>query len=186
MGVHLHQVSSQGLDALLERSRSSPLTYEPIGGSLNEVTPSGLQRRSWAASLAGPGAFERGIEALRAWSVHRGAGLAVITDGPLEVGTNVAMSAPLPIGCVDITCRIVALIDEDDRFGFAYGTLPIHPECGEESFVVIRAGDAARFEVRAVSRPQRPVARLLPFVADKLQDAAVRRYLDAMQRITSS
>jgi hypothetical protein len=43
---------------------------------------------------------------------NRGAGLDVLPDGSLAVGTNVAMSAPLPVGFVEITCRIVAVVDE--------------------------------------------------------------------------
>jgi uncharacterized protein (UPF0548 family) len=34
--------------------------------------------------------------------------------------------------------RVVAVADEPDRCGFAYGTLPGHAVCGEEAFVVAR------------------------------------------------
>jgi hypothetical protein len=64
--------------------------------------------------------------------------LSVVADDPLVVGTNVAMSAPLPVGFVDVTCRVVAVIDEANRYGFAYGTLPVHPETGEEAFMIVR------------------------------------------------
>ena len=186
MGVHLRRPTRKQLSVLLERSRSDRLTYEPVGGSLNGPTPSGLQRHSWTTPLSGPDAFFRGVEALHTWAVHRDAGLEVVADGPIEVGTNVAMSAPLPVGFVDISCRITAIVDERDRFGFAYGTLSVHPERGEESFVMIRDhGDSARFEVQAVSHPRHPVARVLPVLGNRLQDAAVRRYLDAMRRITT-
>jgi uncharacterized protein (UPF0548 family) len=97
------------------------------------------------------------------------------------------MSAPLPFGFVELTCRIVAVVDEADRFGFAYGTLPVHAEAGEESFVVSRDADGdVRFDVQAVSRPIHPLARAFAPVANRLQDAAVRRYLSAMQRAVSS
>jgi len=112
--------------------------------------------------------------------VHRGAGLEVLADGGITVGTNVAMSAPLAAAHIDVTCRIVAVIDEPDRFGFAYGTLRVHPEQGEESFVVSRSHKGVRFDVVAVSRPVHPLARLAGPAAHHLQDAAVRRYLSAM------
>ena len=76
-------------------------------------------------------------------------GLLVAADGGIEVGTNVALVAPLPIGFIDATCRIVAVVNEPDRFGFAYGTLGTHPQRGEESFIVTRSGDASRFDVVA-------------------------------------
>jgi uncharacterized protein (UPF0548 family) len=104
--------------------------------------------------------------------------LAVRTDGPLTVGTNVAMCAPLPIGFVDVTCRVVEVVDDGARFGFAYGTLPVHPERGEESFIVSR--HPLTFTVVSVSHPVHPLARLAPPVADRLQANASARYLDAM------
>lgn len=51
-------------------------------------------------------------------------------------------------------CRIVGILDEPDRWGFAYGTLAGHPEQGEEAFVVSIGGDnAVRFRITAFSRP---------------------------------
>jgi uncharacterized protein (UPF0548 family) len=175
------------LGALLDRCAVEELTYAPTGGSLGGAVPAGLRRRSWSATLRGVDAFALGADAIRSWGVHRGAGLDVVPDGPIAVGTNVAMSAPLPLGFVEITCRIVAVVDEPDRSGFAYGTLPVHPEAGEESFVVVRAADGSvRFDVQAVSRPVDPLARAFVPIANRLQDAAVRRYLSAMQHAVSS
>jgi uncharacterized protein (UPF0548 family) len=57
-------------------------------------------------------------------------------------------------------CRIVRVIDESDRVGFACGTLPGHPECGEEAFVVERRADGTFFSITAFSRPADPLARL--------------------------
>jgi uncharacterized protein (UPF0548 family) len=105
----------------------------------------------------------------------------VAADGGIEAGTNIALVAPLPIGWVDATCRIVAVVNEPDTFGFAYGTLRVHPERGEESFVVRRSAGVVQFEVVAVSRPAHPVARLAPVIARHRQDRAVGRYLAAMQ-----
>jgi uncharacterized protein (UPF0548 family) len=183
LGVHLRRPTRADLADLLERARSDSLTYAPTGASLGGATPRGLTRRSWTTTLPGADAFDRAIEALRAWSMHRGAGLEIAADGPLIEGTNIAFSAPLPLGFVEGTCRIVAVIDEPNQYGFAYGTLSVHPERGEESFVVSRddAG-ATRFDVVGVSRPTHPLARLIPLVADRLQDVAVRRYLAAMKQ----
>lgn len=38
-------------------------------------------------------------------------------------------------------CQVVYVLDEPDRQGFAYGTLPGQPESGEEAFVIERADD---------------------------------------------
>ena len=117
--------------------------------------------------------------------MHRGAGLRVATDGPIEVGTNVAFSAPLPIGFIDGTCRVVCVVDEPSRYGFAYGTLSVHPECGEQSFMVSKDDNGAvRLDIVGVSRPAHPLARLVPPLASHLQDRGVERYLAAMRNLT--
>ncbi len=74
---------------------------------------------------------------------------------------------------------------EDDRFGFAYGTLPVHPERGEESFVLSRTEGGATFTICAVSQPIHPLARLAPPVGDFLQSLATARYLEAMKEAVS-
>ncbi len=59
-------------------------------------------------------------------------------------------------GPVRITapCRVVYTVNEPDRQGFACGTLPGHPECGEEAFLVERDDDGAvTFAITAFSRP---------------------------------
>ena len=182
MALRLRRPTDDQLAALLERCPTDRLSYEPIGASLDaSAAAPGLHRRRWTTALPGADAFDRGADALRTWAVQRGSGLAVAADGPIAVGTNVALGVPLPVGFVDATCRIVAVVDEPNRYGFAYGTLSVHPARGEEAFVVVRDDDGAvRFDVDAVSSPRQVLARLLPPVADRLQDAAVRRYLSAM------
>jgi hypothetical protein len=59
-------------------------------------------------------------------------------------------------------CRVVAVIDEDRRRGFAYGTLPGHPEQGEEAFLIHHATDGAvTLDITAFSRPSSLATRLL-------------------------
>jgi uncharacterized protein (UPF0548 family) len=186
VSLHLGRGSDDGLSTLLARCADDALTYEPTGGSLTGATPPGLHRHHWETTLRAGDAFDRAAGAIRSWDMHRGAGLAVVADGPIEVGTNVAMNAPLPLGSVDVTCRIVAVVDEADRSGFAYGTLSVHPERGEEAFVVVREDGGARVEVDAISSPALPAARMVPFVTDWLQDRAVRRYLAAIERIVGN
>jgi uncharacterized protein (UPF0548 family) len=181
VAVRLRRPRESDLAPLLARCRDEPLTCSPIGGSLDGDPPDGLRRHEWSTRLPGS-SLETATAALKEWAVHRGAGLAVLADGPLDVGTNVAMSAPLPVGFVDLTCRVVAVVDEPHRQGFAYGTLPVHAETGEEAFIVVRDEQGVRFDVHAVSTPRHPLARLVPAVADRLQDRAVKRYLRAMRQ----
>jgi len=80
-------------------------------------------------------------------------------------------------------CRIVYGVDEDRRFGFAYGTLNGHIESGEESFmIVIDDEDTVWYELTAYSRPNHWLAWLgYPFV--RRQQARFRRLSgEAVQR----
>jgi uncharacterized protein (UPF0548 family) len=77
-------------------------------------------------------------------------------------------------------CRVESVIDEPERHGFVYATLPGHPECGYESFVVAMNGDDVVFEIEAVSRPGIALVRLAAPVTRGIQERATRAYLDAL------
>jgi uncharacterized protein (UPF0548 family) len=185
MPLHLRRPSRARLEELLKASRADDLTYAPVGVAVDATLPTTLHRDRWETALGGADAFDRGRQAVLDWRVHLGAGLSVVTDGELRVGTNVAMVAPLPVGYIEATCRITAVIDEPDAFGFAYGTLSVHPERGEESFIISRTDDQVRFVVAAASEPAHPLARLAPPIARRLQDTACKRYLAAMTQATA-
>ena len=71
-------------------------------------------------------------------------------------------------------------MDEPDRYGFAYGTLPGHPERGEEAFVVERDKTGAVFKIIVFSRPAELLARLGGPVTRRIQRTATKRYLDGL------
>lgn len=67
-------------------------------------------------------------------------------------GDTAVMRIPLFPG--KVPARVVYVIDEPLRKGFAYGTLPGHPERGEEAFVVeYRDDESVWLTIRAFSRP---------------------------------
>lgn len=72
-------------------------------------------------------------DTLMRWDMHRGTGLKVHSDADNAVPDAVVV---LTLGPVRIPCRVVYVIDEANRQGFAYGTLDGHPESGEELFYV--------------------------------------------------
>ena len=103
-----------------------------------------------------------------------------------KVATVVTMTLPVLGIHVHADCRIVAVVDEPDAFGFAYGTLTSHPETGEESFVIRRAADGGvSFSVTAFSRP----GHLVPWcglpVVRALQHQAARRFGEGMKAATA-
>ena len=69
-------------------------------------------------------------------------------------GDTAELTAPFWLGKLAIPCRVIYVIDEPNRKGFAYGTLPGHPECGEESFIVDHTDDGSVWlTIRSFSRP---------------------------------
>ena len=86
------------------------------------------------------------------------------------------------MGFLEAPCRVVYVVDEPDVRGFAYGTLPGHPECGEERFAVrYDPNTSAVFaEVTAFSRPATWWVKVGgPFVR-AAQRIMAKRYLRAV------
>jgi uncharacterized protein (UPF0548 family) len=76
---------------------------------------------------------------------------------------------------------------EGDERGFAYGTLPGHPESGEECFLVRLTPDGdVVYEIRVFFRLASPLARLGGPVSLLLQRLATDRYVAAIRRATRS
>lgn len=160
------------------------LTYSERGATAGRL-PEGYHHLERQVGLGtGRDVFERAAAALMSWQVHRGAGLKVTADGDARPGLRVVsrlapgMTAP---------CRVVYVIDEPGRRGFAYGTLRGHPESGEESFVVtIDKDDRVLFTVRAFTRPGSFLARAAGPAGRVAQRLVAERYLRAMRRLAAS
>ncbi|MGY0491449.1 DUF1990 family protein [Streptomyces sp. WG-D5] len=155
------------------------LTYGEVGATLTEGgLPSGyghVDRRVRIGS--GQECFERAGAAVLAWGAQRGAGMKVMPGDDAREGADVR----LRFLWLRIPCRVVRVVRDASRIGFAYGTLPGHPECGEEAFLVERdADDAVWFRVRAFSRPGRWYARWGGPVARGVQKWMTGRYLRAI------
>jgi len=160
-------------------------TYPEVGGTRAVHLPAGYAHllRSVVVGTGRP-AFERACAALFDWQAQRGAGLAVRATGPAsEPGTVVVLTAGHPRLGYDIPCRVVWADTEGNERGFGYGTLPGHPESGEESFVVrLTAGGEVVFTTRAFSRLAGPLARLAPPLSRWAQRAAVELYGISIRR----
>ncbi|WP_246865499.1 DUF1990 domain-containing protein [Cryobacterium sp. BB307] len=77
--------------------------------------------------------------------------------------------------------RVIYVVDEPNRKGFAYGTLPGHPLAGEEAFIVERTPDGSVWlTVRTFSRPANVRWRLLTPLLRMQQKRMVGRYLRSL------
>jgi uncharacterized protein (UPF0548 family) len=134
----------------------------------------------------GPSVFAAAQAALERWEHFRlGWVEAWPPDTPIQAGQVVAVMARL-FGLWWLNaCRIVYVMDEEDqRYGFGYGTLPEHAESGEERFTVEwhQQDDAVWYDILAFSRPQQLLARLGYPLARRLQRRFARDSAAAMQR----
>jgi uncharacterized protein (UPF0548 family) len=91
-------------------------------------------------------------------------------------------SALLGIGFgIKFPVRVIYVVDEPRRKGFAYGTLPGHPEDGEESWIIEhRDDDSVWITVRAFSRPANRWWWAVYPVLRVVQEYYTRRYLRAL------
>lgn len=170
--------------AEVERLRSAPLTYDDVGATAAVMPPGYHHLRMVRPLGAGREVFESAAAVVTAWDMHRGAGLEVRASGD---ATREGAVAVLGIGWgplrVHAPVRVVRVVDEPGRRGFVYGTLPGHPESGEESFVVeIDAEEQVRMTVRAFSRPGTLPARIAGPLGRLAQRRISDAYLDAVER----
>ncbi|MEP6478833.1 MAG: DUF1990 domain-containing protein [Rhodoglobus sp.] len=185
--------------ALWERA----VSYAAVGATqapdLMQFPPEGYRPVERRARIGhGDARFEFAWVAAMSWGIQRGSGFRIrhadrpggqpehVLYGPdgtelLMPGDTVELVIPLgPFG-VRAPARVVYVVDEPTRKGFAYGTLPGHPEDGEEAFVVDQRDDGSVWiTIRAFSRPANrfwwtvyPVLRLV-------QEYYTRRYLRAL------
>jgi uncharacterized protein (UPF0548 family) len=187
-----HRPSPEDIDRFLDASRKLPLSYAPVGLARTGA-PGFRVDEEIVAVGTGDAAFARATAALTEWRhfdlgwVQLHPPRAHITDG------TVVAVAIRHFGFWSLNgCRVVYSTSDprQSTFGFAYGTLTNHAECGEEIFEVrLDPGTGeVTYRIRAVSRPRAPLARLGYPLTRMLQArfrrdsaAAVRRAIASAQ-----
>ena len=167
--------------------RGASFTYDAVGTvseAAEAAAPEGFERVSRSQTL-GRHDFAAAANDLLTWRVHDRAGLRVsASEIPLVAGTVTVMRLGIGPASVSIPCRVVAVVDEARRRGFSYGTLPGHPESGEEQFVLEQRADGRiDFTITAFSRPATVLARLAGPAGRAGQRFMTQRYLDALDRL---
>jgi uncharacterized protein (UPF0548 family) len=155
------------------------LTYSEVGATAGPL-PAGYHHVLKSAVIgSGRSRFEDAADKGMRWGMLRGAGLRVeATTEVAAVGSEVIVH----LGPVRAPCRVVYVVDEPDRRGFAYGTLPGHAESGEELFIVRydQATDEVRADVTAFSLHATWWSRLGSPVTSVAQRVITERYLRAL------
>lgn len=149
-------------------SRGADLNYGPIG-----VTMPGSRSARSVAEVAtriggGEAVWREARRATLSWGIQRGAGYTITVVGRgaggrgaraqparfVEPGQTVTLRRRFGIVPVSMSVRVVSVVDEPDRSGFAFGTLSGHPLAGEAAFIIERRPDnSVWFLLRSTSRP---------------------------------
>ncbi len=163
MFPRLTRPSLEVVRAHIAAEKNQPFTYEPVGTTRDAGVPAGFNEDYNRQRLGnGASTFARAKDAIRGWKMFP-APLVFIDPLPIEIREGEV--AGVVVNAVGLwwlnAARIVYVIDEPRRFGFAYGTLPGHFEAGEERFVVEHLeDDSVWYDLRAISRPRFWAARL--------------------------
>lgn len=166
--------------------RAEPFTYAEVGAT-QAAYPSGfpagyhlMQYRD----VVGHGAqhFADAAVKVMSWRMHLDAGLQVATSA-VEAAPGEVVVCRLGLGRLSlrIPCRVVYVVDEPFQHGFGYGTLPGHPESGEESFMVALDGEDVTLTVSSFTRPGTLLSRLSGPIGPAMAHAAIRRYAAALR-----
>ena len=167
----------------LEHVLRAAVTYPEVGHTRGDLPP-GYEHLQRSVGIGGVGRerFEEAANTLLGWDMHRRAGVSVRSsaDRVTEGGVAVLRLGWGVLG-VDAPVRVVYEVDEERRKGFAYGTLPGHPERGEESFLVeLHDSGEVTFTIRAFSSPASLLARVGGPVSRAVQRRVTDRYLRAL------
>lgn len=182
----LRKPSEELVRQFISNQREQPYSYAEVGAT-RIMPPAGYTIDHNRIRLGdGENVYERAVAALGKWK-HFDLGWVKIVppETVVDVGAIVAVQAK-SFGLWSLNaCRIVYLRDEAPGlkavFGFAYGTLAEHVECGEERFTVEWHGDnSVWYDLYAFSRPRHRLVKLgFPF-GRMLQKRFARESLAAM------
>jgi uncharacterized protein (UPF0548 family) len=180
LGIEVGEASPARLDSW----RHSAPTYAPVASTLG-TAGEGRTRVAHVTAALGHGQvhFDAAVAALRSWAPQRSLAARVHPTGVHPtLGATVVLAVGVGPLRLLVPNRVVAIVDEPDRWGYAYGSLPGHPVTGEELFVVERRSDGSVHATVVVDARPAPPLRWLGPVVPALERRAVRRYLRVLQQ----
>lgn len=178
--------------AFLESQARLEFSYSFVGQTAS-TSPAGFNVDHTRINLgSGEAVFIAATKAIERWEQFQLGWVEPWTSlTPITEGEVVAVLARVAGLWWLNAARIVYVVDEAgpvQRFGFAYGTLPGHAECGEERFLIEwdQADGSVWYDILAFSRPRHPLARLgFPF-ARLVQKRFARESAEAMRRCVTA
>lgn len=183
--IRLKKPTRDQIDAFLEAKKLEPFNYSDQGATQGTI-PNGYHVNH-ARLLLGQGeeTFAIARQALEQWQQFNLSWAQICWPGaPLQSGELVAVLAHV-LGFWTLTpCRIVYQIEEQHRYGFAYGSVEGHFLRGEERFLLEHdpGNGSVTFDILAFSRPSGWLARLGSWYVLRLQKRFSRESPQALLR----
>ncbi len=189
----LFEPSEIQIKNFLAEQQDLPFSYKEIGASSDEIPPNYPINQRRIRLGSGADVFARAKTAVQNWTMYRLEWTRVFpANAPIAAGQTVCVVAGHGF-CWSINpCRIIYVLEDNgknERYGFAFGTLPGYSEEGEERFIVERRreDDSVWYELFAFARPHHVLARIgSPFVRlfqQKFADDSGRAMLKAVKDI---
>jgi len=177
--------TERDVEVFIAGQRNLPFTYSEVGAT-NKTPPADYNVDHNRIQLgAGEATYQRAVTALKNWRQFDLGWVTIVPRGVvIETGATVAVQARA-FGTWSLNaCRVVYVIDEQRRLGFAYGTLPDHVERGEERFLIEWLPDnTVWYDILAFSRPHHPLVKLTTPLARRLQKRFARESLIRMKSV---
>ena len=180
----LRSPSEATVQNFLKRASTRDYSYPELGSTRGKLPRNYVVDHNRVRLGQGAETFRRAVSALKAWHMFQLGWVRVHDNAaPIRVGSAVAVLIR-HFGFWSLNAsRIVYVIDEERRFGFAYGTLRDHAESGEERFCVEwDSDDSVVYDLLSFSRPHQWPVKVLQPVARVLQKRFARDSMLAMKR----
>ncbi|WP_285240193.1 DUF1990 family protein [Arthrobacter sp. G.S.26] len=174
-------------------SKRGTLDYPGVGGTEHGVAPAGYHQVLKEVRLgSGQDLYRHVAAGILSWELQRRAGLRVRADVPtVRPGARVVSGFGVGPFRINAPCEVVWVREavpggSPQSAGFGYGTLPGHPERGEESFeVLIDAAGAVHLRIRAFSKPANWFYTAGAVVAGAAQRYVTARYIEGAKALAT-
>lgn len=142
------------------------------------------QRQAYLGS--GEAFWGQAAVALLHWEVKTRSGFRINPQDKVRSGAKPLIIVPVGPVSIHEPVEVVDVVECGNLAGFAYRTLPGHPVCGEEAFILRRMGPAVFLEIRSLTAASdRRIWRSVFWLLLGAQRFIRWRYLRVMRQRTS-
>ena len=187
MQVYLSYPENEKIAAFLAAQSALPYSYAQVGDSRKEIVAGFDNDHNKIYLGTGHSIWENAKNAMQNWQQFPPKWTSIYPNTTaLEKDQIVVVSFHL-FGIWWLNgARIVYGLDDENRFGFAYGTLASHVEQGEECFWIEKEADGSiYYHIRAFSKPRFWMAKLGYPLARGYQRKFVRQSMQQMYEISN-